>query len=269
MNYKLLVLDIDGTIREPGFEISNQLKETLKLLKNKGLIITLATGRSLQSARQFIGELDITTPIIASQGSIIWDPRKGSILREVTMDPTMVKLAIDSLTNHKIEVLMFLRDEILVSKVTPWISDYCKRTHIELKVIGDLNEAVNSRPLRILGVGKESLINSISKNLRSKTGPNLYITKSLPTFCEILHPNGGKGQALRWLSSWLDVKLNQTIVFGNGLEDIDMVNICGLGVCIYGSPFELVRASDLVASSVKDNGVLKVLESLLETGQLN
>jgi len=263
MSYKLIVFDIDGTIREPGFEISNQLKKTVKLLKNMGVSVTLATGRSLQSASQFIKELQINSPIIVSQGSLIWDPGSTSILREVTMKPTMVKMAIDSLIKHEVDVLIYLRDKILVSRMSTWISDYSKRTNIGVEVIGDLNHAINSNPLRILGVGEESLISEISKHLSNQIGSNLYITKSLPMFCEILHPNGGKATALRWLTNWLNIKLDETIVFANGLEDIEMLKICGFGVSMSGSPVELIRASSLVASPVKNDGVSKVLKYFL------
>jgi len=268
MKYRLIVFDIDGTIREPGFEISNRLKQTTQILQNRGLILTLATGRSLQSAQQFVEKLEITCPIIVSQGSIIWDPKNESILREVNMEPKMVRMAIESLKDYKIDVLVFLRDKILVSKITPWISNYSKRTNIKIEIIGDLNDAIYANPLRVLAVGDESIITYISNKLNSAIHPKLYVTKSLPMFCEILHPDGGKGSALEWLSNLLKINLSQTIVFGNGLDDIDMVNKSGLGVSIAGSPFELIKGSDLVACSVKSNGVAKVLESLIENGDL-
>ena len=162
-----------------------------------------------------------------------------------------------------VDVLIYLRDKILVSRMSTWISDYSKRTNIGVEVIGDLNHAINSNPLRILGVGEESLISEISKHLSNHIGSNLYITKSLPMFCEILHPNGGKATALRWLTNWLNIKLDETIVFANGLEDIEMLKICGFGVSMSGSPVELIRASSLVASPVKNDGVSKVLKYFL------
>ncbi len=94
----------------------------------------------------------------------------------------------------------------------------------------------------------------------------MHVTRSLPHFCEILHPEGGKHRALAALGERLGVTRGETLVFGNGYNDVHMLRWAGMGVAVAGGVPEAEEAADRVAPSVKDEGPAQVPEELLRKG---
>ena len=94
----------------------------------------------------------------------------------------------------------------------------------------------------------------------------LYVTRSLPHFCEILHPEGGKDRALAWLCRRLGVQRGETVAFGNGYNDVRMLRWAGLGVAVADAVPEVLEAADMVAPRTEEDGVAQVLEQLLDQG---
>ena len=94
----------------------------------------------------------------------------------------------------------------------------------------------------------------------------LHITRSLPHFCEILHPEGGKHKALEWLCVHLGIRQDETVAFGNGYNDVDMLRWSGLGVAIGGAVPEVLEVADMVAPPLEEDGAAQVLEDLLRRG---
>ena len=94
----------------------------------------------------------------------------------------------------------------------------------------------------------------------------LYITRSLPYYCEILHPEGGKDKALAWLCASLGIDQKETIAFGNGYNDVEMLKWVGLGVAIGGAVPEVLQVADRVAPPIEEDGAAQVLEDLLAKG---
>ena len=266
MGYKVIALDIDGTIRDADNPISERLKAAVARAKDLGATVTLATGRSLVSALEFARELGIDDPIVNSQGALVSNPLNGAALWRRHMNERMVAMTLEALADHQVEIMMFLEGGVLVNEITPWMARYSARTGARVTDVGDLRKAVSQEPIRVVAVGDEEIIPAVHDGLKERLDSRLYVTKSLPMFCEILHPEGGKARALSWLCRSAGVGLEQAIVFGNGPDDVEMVKAAGKGVAMEGSPEELLKVADVIAPPVREGGAADVLEGLLDRG---
>ncbi len=266
MGYRLIALDIDGTIRDRDYAISERTKNVVARVKAKGALVTLATGRSLSSSLQFATELGLNEPIINSQGTLVSDPVDKRTLWYRPMTTEMAREALEALSNYDLQVLMFFTDEVLVKDMTPWVQGYANRTGAKVRAVGNLARVADEEPMRLVVVGEAMEMDNVSRELKFHLDSSLYITRSLPTFCEILHPEGGKAKALSWLCHWAGVSPEETIAIGNGPDDVDMVRWVGKGVAMKGSHPELLDVADMVALSVQEDGPAKLLERLLEEG---
>ena len=94
------------------------------------------------------------------------------------------------------------------------------------------------------------------------------MTRSLPTLCEILHPDGGKRSGLQWLADHLGIRREQTVACGNSYEDVEMLRWAGFGVASYEAVPQAKQAADVVARPIEEDGVAIVIEDLLERGEL-
>ncbi|HBD84162.1 MAG TPA: Cof-type HAD-IIB family hydrolase, partial [Dehalococcoidia bacterium] len=96
MSYKLIALDIDGTIRSDEYPLSHRTRQAVSRAREAGALITLATGRTFKSALRQSADLDITTPIASFQGAHVADPLTGEVLWHMPLTQEMTRAAMDA-----------------------------------------------------------------------------------------------------------------------------------------------------------------------------
>ena len=269
MPYTLIALDIDGTIRSPEYPLSDRTLRTLDRVRDAGAVVTVATGRIFQSARRASAELDLRSPIASFQGAHIGDPFTGEVLWHRPLTEDMTLSALDALESSDHEVLSYVGDDIYATCMTPLAKAYGDRNGVNVYVVDDLRETAVRRPTRLVAFGEEDATRALELDLQATFGEGLYVTRSLPTFCEILHPESGKEKALEWLCARLGSRREEVVVFGNGYNDVPMIAWAGLGVAVRGGVPDALSASDRVARSIEEDGVALVLDQLLEAGLIS
>lgn len=266
MRYRLIALDIDGTIRSLDHPLTDRTLSALNAVRAVGAVVTIATGRMFKSAISSTTELNLKSPIISFQGAHIADPESGEVLWHQPLTKAMTLTALNALHGWKGDIVSYHGDRVFVSKITPWVKAYSERNRGGLEVVCDLKEMASRNPTRIVAVGEDSAVEHLTTQLNEQFGSELHVTRSLPQFCEILHPEGGKHRALAWLCHYLGIGEHETIAFGNGYNDVDMLRWAGLGVAVGDAVEEALDAADRIAPPMEEDGVARVLEDLLQQG---
>ena len=101
--------------------------------------------------------------------------------------------------------------------------------------------------------------------MKALFGDRLYISKSLPYFLEFAHPSVTKATGLDFLADRLGVARERTIAFGDGENDVELVEWAGFGVAVANAHDRVLAAADWVCPRVEDEGVAQVLEALLDS----
>ena len=266
MGYKLIALDIDGTIRGADHPITGATRSVIERLSREGVVVTLATGRMFHSALESISELKLTSPVISYQGAHVADPKTGEVLWHRPLTEAMALVALDELATWPGEVLGYHDGNVYVDRLTPWVEAYGQRTRGRVQVVSDLKTLAMKELTRLVVVGDEEEVRKLDLRLNASLDSRLHITRSLPHFCEILHPDAGKHQALAWLCRHLGIRQEETIAFGNGYNDVHMLAWAGLAVAVAGAVEEVLSVADRVAPSMEEDGAASVLEDLMELG---
>ena len=266
--FKLVALDIDGTIRSDEHPISARTRNVIDLVRDAGAAVTLATGRTFKSAVRQAADLEITTPIASFQGAQVSDPVSDDVLWHMPLTSAMSRVAIDAMAGWDVEVMGYRGDAVFVSEATEWSSRYGIRNDVELNEVSDLASFSETELTRLVAKGDDDVIERLETTLRSQFNSELYVTRSLSYFCEVLHPDGGKDKALEWLCGHLGVDRTETLVFGNGYNDIPMLLWGGHSVAVGGAVPQALDAADAIAPPIEEEGVAKVLEDLLDRGMI-
>ena len=266
MGYRLVALDIDGTIRSNEYPLSDRTRRAVDEVREAGAEVTLATGRIFSSAVRSSADLEIRTPIASFQGAHIADPVTGEVLWHRPLTAAMALDAFDALDEWEMQVMAYLGHEVYVDHHTPWSLGYGKRNGVRVNVVDDLKEIAAEELTRLVVVGEDADIERLEISLKEQFDSRLHITRSLPQFCEILHPASGKDKALEWLCGYFGIDQSETVAFGNGYNDVHMLRWAGLGVAISGAVREVLEVADRVAPSIEDDGAAQVLEELLADG---
>ena len=268
MEYKLIALDIDGTIRSNEHPLSERTCRALAAAREAGTIVTVATGRMYLSALAVTADLNLRSPIATYQGAHIADPISHKVLWHQPLDAPMLNDVLDALQSWEREILAHLRDTIYVDHVTDWAEAAAVRNKAQLHVVDDLRDLADEGVTRLLVVGENDEVEGVTSNLSERFDSRIQITRSLPYLCEVLHPDTGKERALRRLCEMIDVRQEDSIAFANGDEDIPMIEWAGLGVVVADGSNAAIDAADDVAPPQSEDGVAQVVERLLRDGLL-
>ena len=162
-----------------------------------------------------------------------------------------------------LHVNAYVDDELFVERVTPEAERYVRIARVPLHPVGDLLDFLASPPTKLVVVSDEATIDKAMRELRGKFGEALYITKSLPMFCEIAHPGVNKGTALAFLAGHLGIPREETVAIGDGLNDLEMIQWAGLGIAMGNAPQEVKAAAGWVTGPFQEDGAAGALERIL------
>ncbi len=268
LGFKLIALDVDGTIRSIERPLSDRTRETIERVKRTGAVVTLATGRTFLSALTASRDLDLTDPIATFQGAHVALPKTGEVLWHVPLTDTMVRETLEALGGWSgLDVAGYLGDEVIVLKLSDWARAYGERTGVVVRAV-DV-DTFTERPLtRIVLRGAEREIERLEKSLKERFDGEMNVNRSLPYYCEILHPAAGKDKALSWLCAHFGIRREQTLAFGNGYNDVQMLEWAGMSVAVEGAVPQVLEVVDEVAPTMEEDGVAQVLERLLGEGRI-
>jgi hypothetical protein len=100
--------------------------------------------------------------------------------------------------------------------------------------------------------------------MRARFDGRLYISKSLPHFLEFASPDVTKGSGLAFLAEHLGFAADETIAFGDGENDVELLEWAGYGVAVENAHERVLAVADFVCPPVTEEGVAQVLEAYLD-----
>jgi len=258
--YKLLALDLDGTLIGRDLTISPRTKNAIGQLMSRGIIVTIATGRMFQSALPFAQELNINVPIICYQGAMVGNPITKEILWHLPVPLTLAKQVIESVREEGLHINAYLDDELYVDRVNEEAELYSVISKVEAHPVGNLLDFLDRDPTKLVIIGKPVEIDEITGKLSNKFGSALYVAKSYERFCEIAHPDCGKGKALAQIAAKLGIAQSEVVTIGDNPNDVDMLEWAGMGIAMANGTDEAKKAADWVTGSIEEDGVVQAIE---------
>jgi Cof subfamily protein (haloacid dehalogenase superfamily) len=267
LKYKIIALDIDGTLKGDSSLISPYMLEILEECSSRGALVSVATGRSLKSALIFLRQAPMIETVVSFQGALVSFDKGQKNVWETFLSPDQVSLSVRLLAQWDVEIVGYAGDDVYVEKMSDWAESYGERNGVKIFLVDSL-EKIGRDMYRVLGVGDPEVVAELELSLKSKYSAELYATRSLPHFCEILSVDAGKDKALAWLCSQTDVKVEEVIAFGNGFNDVEMLKWAGTGIAMAGGESVVFEVCDDLAKSPDEDGVAVYLGDLLSKNQI-
>jgi Cof subfamily protein (haloacid dehalogenase superfamily) len=225
----------------------------------------LVTGRMFQSVRRYALEAGLDDPVVCYQGAVVAEPTTGRWLRHVPIPLQLAREAISALNNEGFGLNCYVGDELYVSEVTPEARRYADFQSLELHPVGDLLAWLSDPPTKLVVIGDPEALDDLEQRMLGRFEGRLYISKSLPYFLEFASPEVTKATGLDFLSEHLGFARERTVAFGDGENDIELVDWAGYGVAVANAHDQVKEVADLVCPSVDEEGVAQVIESYLDS----
>ena len=247
--YKLVVMDIDGTLLTSDKKIGEYTKNIIQNYSNKVKIV-LASARGFCTIKSYLLELNLVDNnnyTIAYNGGLI-SKNSGEII---------VK---KSIATNKLELL---EEYIKKWNDSEWFY-YFYEDRINRNKILNINEFIHSREIyKVVCISNEKEIVKMRDEMPKELKDEFQITSSETTRIEFVPKGITKVEAIKFLMNLLNIKQEEIISIGDGENDIDMIKFSGCGVAMGNASENVKKISDRIAYSNDEDGVGKILNELL------
>jgi Cof subfamily protein (haloacid dehalogenase superfamily) len=160
-------------------------------------------------------------------------------------------------------ILVYVDDELHVARETPESDAYAGFQHLVAHPVGDLLAWLPKAPTKLVVVGDPHELDGLEVEMKARFGERLYISKSLPHFLEFASPSVHKGSGLDFAAARLGFTREQSVAFGDGENDVELLRWAGYGVAVANAHPRVLAVADLVCPSVDEEGVAQVIEAYL------
>lgn len=252
MNYKIVFFDVDGTIthHENG-SISHKTKEAIYTLKNKGIKVVAATGRPLSLCNE-IRELGIDTFITANGGYV---KHNNEVIHKNTMDRKIIQDVFEFAQKEK-DALSFYTEEFTMNGIEN------QNTIKALKETLSLNEYPGTTELTLI---EEVFLMCLFANDESAEKyvsrfPDLTFRRWHPFVLNVLQEDISKSLAIKKTLEYFNIDKTEAAAFGDGENDIDMLEIAGLGIAMGNGNDKVKEIADYVTKKSSEDGIYFALK---------
>jgi Cof subfamily protein (haloacid dehalogenase superfamily) len=262
---RAVAMDMDRTILPSSLELSPATVAAVAAVRRAGIEPIIATGRMFASARPYARQLGVTAPVICYQGALVADPDTGEWLLHRPIDvPTALQVIAD-VRRAGFHMNVYVDDRLYVEKPTPEARTYAEHARLQMHVVGDFDTWLTHPTTKIVVVGDPEPLDGLNERLRDRYGDRLFIAKSLPIFLEIASPGVSKGMALRFVCERLGIDTGDTVAFGDGANDLELLAAAGLGVAVADADPALLEVADWTVPPVGEDGVAGFLNLLVDS----
>ena len=266
MKYKLLVLDIDGTLNNSNKEISEITKTTLIKAQEKGLKIALASGRPtcgiIPSAKELMLE-KFGGYILAFNGGQITNCANDEIIYEKVIAKEDIKRIYDVSKSVNANILTYSDGGVVAENLDEFLEIECRINKINYNIVPDLVAHLKNNVPKFLMVGDGDYMGSVEPTVKEQLGDNFNVFRSEPFFLEVMPKNIDKAYSLAKLLEYMGLTRDEMIACGDGFNDISMISYAGLGVAMENAQPAVKEVSDFITLSNDENGIAHVVEKFV------
>jgi Cof subfamily protein (haloacid dehalogenase superfamily) len=228
------------------------------------LHVIVVTGRMVRSVRRALEPAALDDPVVCYQGAVVADS-DGAWLRHEPIPLELAREAIAFLDGEGYSPNVYVGDELYVGRSTPGSREYATYNHIDLHVVGDMLGWLEGPPTKLVCVGEPVVLDAVELRAKSVLGERMYISKSLAHFLEFAAPGVTKGAGLDFLAGRLGFTPADTVAFGDGENDVELLEWAGYSVAVENAHPRVKAVADWICPSAKDEAVAQVLESFLDS----
>lgn len=267
MNYKLIAMDLDGTLNNDRKIITEKTKAALMAAQKAGIRLALASARpspGLFKERDILRLQDHNGILMSYNGGRIVDAATGRVLFETSMDLDETKQVLRQLESLPVTPILDDGVQFYVTDKNGFKVDYeCRNNNMVCSEVGNLADFLTFAPIKILMSVEPAELKNVQKKIAEFLPESLTVVQTAAFYLEVIPKVINKGQGIRDICSVLRMDTTEVISFGDAENDIPMLRAAGMGVAMGNAAEPVKQAADMVTLSNNEDGIAAALEQLL------
>lgn len=279
---RMLALDIDGTLVGHDFRISTRTETAIRAAIERGVRVSLATGRMASSAAVYAHRLGLTEPLIGHQGAVVrrmpvrpgtTEPRSqpgqpfrapvGRLIQHTSLAAATARDAITWCLAHGLDPHVNTLERIVVWRGDRRFEDYSGYLGPDAEIVADLRRAIRRPVSKVIAVGDAPRPMELVAEARLAFAGRAEVTVSHPRFLEFVAPGVSKGRAVGRLARQAGIPMSRVMTIGDSLNDLEMIVMAGHGAAMSTAPAVVRAAARYVAPPVEEDGAASLIEALI------
>ena len=288
--YKLLTIDLDGTLLNSYGEVSENTKSALKKVVSQGTEVVLASGRPISSTKTLALELGVDNYLISGNGAIVYDIKKEEIIYDKFLNKEQVLKIAKICEANSIFYNIYTEDDVITKSLNYNVLFYHKenlkkieekRTHINIvqDIIKYIEEHDNDRFLKVTVCDESQMIfNSIIRKLKEIDNIDILEVEHMSRkkiksgtedvsieyhYTEITNQNVNKWTAIEFLMEKLNINKEDVVAIGDNVNDKEMLVNAGLGIVMGNSNPKIKEIGDKIVADNNSEGVLEAINKFI------
>ncbi len=285
--YKLVAIDLDGTMLNSYGMVTENTKQVIKNTINKGTEVIIASGRPIDSIKTIAKEIGTENYFIAGNGALIYDIKKDEIIYEKFMNKQKVLEIIKICEENSIAYNIYTEKTIIAKGLKYNVLYYYKENlkkeenkKTNITIVEDVYEYIknleNEKFLKITVCDEtKSVFNSIIRKLRTVEDIDVLDvlhmsrkmikqgTEDVPIeyyYTEISLKDVDKWNAIEYLANKMNISKDEIIAIGDNINDKKMIENAKVGIAMGQSTPVITKIADFVTLNNNEDGVAKALE---------
>ena len=264
---KVIAIDIDGTLLNSKKELTERTRLVLKKAQEEGQIVVLATGRPSCGVSAFAEKLELSKYngyVLSYNGGSIVNCQSGESVFHSTLDPRFIPELYKDTSNRGAAILSYEGESIVTENADcKYVEIESRVNNIPIKKVDNFVDAITFPIVKCLALGDPELMAELEIEMKEKYGDKLSIFRSEPFFIEIASPKIDKGESLDRLMKHLGMTKDNLIAFGDGFNDLTMIEYAGVGVAMSNAQDVVKNIANIIALSNEEDGVADTIEKLI------
>lgn len=288
--YKLITVDLDGTLLNKYGEVSEYTKNIIKKVTDQGILVVLASGRISESVLTIAKEIGANKYYISGNGSILYDMQKKEIIYEKYLSKEKVLELIELCEKNSIYYNIYTESSVIAKSLNYNVAFYNyentkkssdKKT--EINIVDDVYnyiKTLNTNKFLKMTICDENKIVFSSILRKVKDIPDIDVlevshmskkkikmgTKEVSVgyyYTEVSSKNVDKWYAIEEIMKKENIAKEEVISFGDNNNDILMIKNAGLGIAMGHSNEQVKKVAKFVTQTNDEDGVAKALENII------
>ena len=266
MKYRLVAMDLDGTLTDDRKQITKETLECLKDVQSHGVRLVLASARpspGLLAESRLLEMPEHEGILMSYNGGRIVEAKTGNVLYETSMNLEMARRVLRKLEEYPVTVILDDGRQFYVTDPAGYKVEYeCQNNHMTCTKVENLADFISFPPVKFLMSVQPDNLKTVQEQIAHWLPKELVIVQTADFYLEIIPAVINKGEGLRQICRITGIPVSETVAFGDSENDIPLLRAAGIGVAMGNAAPEVKASADRVTGTNNEDGIAQMLKAI-------